>query len=64
MRRWCHRCSSGGRDARRERGSGTVILAAAGVGFVAAVWLSIDDSMAQAQMDLGMSREEDRKSVV
>ena len=41
MRRWCHRRSSGGRDARRERGSGTVILAAAGVGFIAAVWLSI-----------------------
>ncbi|MGK2309973.1 Rv3654c family TadE-like protein [Cutibacterium sp. V947] len=28
-------------DARRERGSGTLLLAAAAVGFIAAVWLSV-----------------------
>ncbi|MDO4412728.1 Rv3654c family TadE-like protein [Cutibacterium sp.] len=28
-------------DSRRERGSGTLLLAAVGVGFIAAVWVSI-----------------------
>ncbi|WCC80173.1 flp pilus-assembly TadE/G-like family protein [Cutibacterium equinum] len=35
------RRSRSGVGARRERGSGTLLVAAVGVGFIAAVWLSI-----------------------